>query len=382
VDNFTVTHGVHTFKTGFDFKSLRMDRAGSNNARGQFQFNGQVTGDAAADFVIGFPSLSQTPDGILPVQYRQHTYAFYVQDEWKVTRKMTVNIGMRFDYIDTVDEKNGLPRTLRLDRPGGYLYPEDPNSKKAVQFYNPDKRFWPRVGVAYRPSDKWVVRMGGGVYENVDQMNNLTVVGNPLKTFQVTFVADTLNPTALTLQNPYPVSNQAANPPLSVVAVPPNRENAYNVQWSAAVERQLSSSTVVELAYVGSQASHLDASRNLNDAPPGSGAFQPRRPYPLWGSIRWIATDNKSYYQSMQVRGERRFAHGFRSFPLTPGRTTLTRATEQTSRCPSPPTVRRISTAGRASDRIRVSTIATGSRPVFFGISRPGRNGKASRDFC
>jgi hypothetical protein len=75
VDNLTMTRGVHTFKTGFDFRRFRMDRSGSNNARGQFQFNGQVTGNAAADFVLGFPSLSQTPDGILPVQYRQKTYA-------------------------------------------------------------------------------------------------------------------------------------------------------------------------------------------------------------------------------------------------------------------------------------------------------------------
>ena len=90
VDNFIWTRGVHTFKTGIDFKRLRMDRAGSNNARGQFQFNAQVTGHAAADFFIGFPSLSQTPDGILPIEYNQQTYSFYIQDEWKATPKLTM----------------------------------------------------------------------------------------------------------------------------------------------------------------------------------------------------------------------------------------------------------------------------------------------------
>jgi hypothetical protein len=312
VDNFTVTRGVHTFKTGIDFKRLRMDRAGSNNARGQFQFNAQVTGNAAADFVLGFPSLSQTPDGILPVEYNQQTYSFYIQDEWKATPKLTLSLGMRYDFVSQVVEENGTPRALRFDRPGGYLFPEDPVSKTPTKLYDAEKnRFWPRIGVAYRPGAKWVVRSGFGVYNNANQMNNLTVIGNPFKTFQVQFVADPANPTALTLRNPYPIGREAAAAPLSVVSTPINRVNSYNVQWTASVQRQLSSSTVLELAYVGSQASHLDNSRNANDAPPAPGAVQARRRYPRWGAIRWLGTDGKAYFNSMQVRAERRFAAGF-----------------------------------------------------------------------
>jgi len=312
VDNFTVTRGVHTFKAGIDFKRLRMDRAGSNNARGQFQFNGQVTGHAAADFVIGFPSLSQTPDGITPVEYNQQTYSFYVQDEWKATPKLTLNLGMRYDFVGTTDEENGLPRSLRLDRPGGYLFPEDPVSKTRTKLYRAEKnRFWPRIGVAYRPADKWVVRTGFGVYNNANQMNNLTVVSNPFKTFQVQFIADPADPLALTMRNPYPIGRETAAPPLSVVAVPIDRVNAYNVQWSASIQRQITPATVVEAAYVGSQASHLDNSRNANDAPPAPGAVQARRRYPRWGGIRWLGADGKAYFQSLQLRGERRFAAGF-----------------------------------------------------------------------
>jgi len=152
--------------------------------------------------------------------------------------------------------------------------------------------------------------LGGGVYNNVNQMNNLTVVGNPLKTFQVDFIADPANPSALTLANPYPIGQRAAAPPLNVVAVPPDRVEAYNIQWSASVERQLSNTASVEIAYVGSEASHLDNSRNRNDAPPALGPVQARRPYPLWGSIRWLGSDAKSYYESLQLRAERRFSHG------------------------------------------------------------------------
>jgi outer membrane receptor protein involved in Fe transport len=309
-DNITINRGVHTFKAGFDFRRLRMDRSGSNNARGFFNFNGQATGSSAADFALGFPSQSETPNGILPVQYRQHTYAAFVQDEWKVTPALTVNLGVRFDDIGFIFEKNGLPRELKLDQPGGYLFPTDPNSKAVVNFYPATTRLWPRMGLAWRPANNWVVRLGGGVYNNADQMNNLTVVGNPLKTFVVDFIADPANPSALTLQNPYPISQKAAAPPLNVVAAPPDRTDAYNIQWSASIERQLSTSTSVEIAYVGSEASHLDNSRNYNDAPPGPGPVQARRPYPQWGSIRWLGSDAKSYFESLQLRGERRFSRG------------------------------------------------------------------------
>jgi outer membrane receptor protein involved in Fe transport len=311
-DHFTVVRGVHTIKVGLDFRRLRMDRAGSNNARGQFTFNGQVTGAAAADFLIGFPSVSQTPDGVNPVEYNQQTYGFYVQDEWKATRAVTLNLGIRYDYVGPTVEENGFPRTLRLDRPGGYLFPEDPTSKQRTALYSPEKaRFWPRVGIAYRPSDRWVVRAGAGVFNNANQMNNLTVIGNPFRSFQVQFVSDPANPTALTLRNPYPIGRQAAAPPLSVVAVLPDRVNAYNGQWSLSVQRQLSPATAVEVAYVGSQASHLDNSRNINNAPPAPGAVQARRPYPMWGQIRFLGNDGKSYYHGLQLRGERRFSRGF-----------------------------------------------------------------------
>ncbi|MBV6432225.1 MAG: hypothetical protein IANPNBLG_02361 [Bryobacteraceae bacterium] len=313
VDSLTWTRGVHTFKAGIDFRRLRMDRAAANVPRGQFTFNGEITGNPVADFIIGYAAQSQSPEGILPVQFRQQTYAWYVQDEWKAGRNLTINLGLRYDFVGTINEKNGIQRAIRLDRPGGYLYPETPappQGRAPIPLYSAEKdRFWPRVGVAYRPADRWVIRLGGGVYNNANQINNLTVFSDPERRASNNYF---WNPRSyITYGNPFPSSGVGAIPPVNVVYVAPDRVNAYNVQWSASVQRQLSESTVVELAYVGSQASHLDNSRNLNDAPPGSVPLQPNRAYPLWGTIRYLATDAKSHYQSMQVRGERRFSRGF-----------------------------------------------------------------------
>jgi len=313
VDSVTWTRGVHTFKAGIDFRRLRMDRAGANVARGQFTFNGEITGNSVADFLIGYAAQSQSPEGILPVEFRQHTYAGYVQDDWKASRKLTLNLGLRYDYVGTVDEKNGIQRALRLDRPGGYLFPETPaplTGREPTPLYTAEtKRFWPRVGIAYRPADRWVVRIGGGVYNNANQINNMTVFAEPERRVSNNYFWNPRN--YITFANPFPASGVAAIPPINVVYISPDRVNAYNVQWSSSVQRQLSESTVLEVAYVGSQASHLDNSRNLNDAPPGSIPLQANRAYPRWGTIRYLASDGKSYYQSMQVRGERRFSRGF-----------------------------------------------------------------------
>lgn len=313
VDSLSWTRGVHTFKAGIDFRRLRMDRAGANVPRGQFTFNGEITGNPIADFMLGYAAQSQSPEGILPVQFRQRTYAWYFQDEWKVGRKVTLNLGIRYDFVGPTVEKNGIQRAIRLDRPGGYLYPETPapaTGREPIPLYRAEKtRYWPRLGVAYRPADKWVVRFGGGVFNNANQMNNLTVFSDPERRASNNYFWNPQN--FITFANPFPSTGVAAIPPINVVYVAPDRVNAFNVQWSLSVQRQLSESTVVELAYVGSQASHLDNSRNLNDAPPGSVPLQANRAYPRWGTIRYLAADGKSYYQSMQLRGERRFSKGF-----------------------------------------------------------------------
>ena len=189
----------------------------------QFTFNGEITGNPVADFMIGYAGQSQSPEGILPVQFRQRTYAWYVQDEWKASRKLTLSLGLRYDYVGTVDEKNGIQRALRLDRPGGYLFPETPapvTGREPIPLYTAEKnRFWPRVGIAYRPADGWVVRMGGGVYNNANQMNNLTVFSDPERRASNNYFWNPQN--YITFANPFPASGVAAIPPINVVYISP-----------------------------------------------------------------------------------------------------------------------------------------------------------------
>ena len=102
--------------------------------------------------------------------------------------------------------------------------------------YNAEKnRFWPRVGLAYRPSDRWVVRAGGGVFNNANQMNNLTVFSDPERRASNNYFWNAQN--YITYANPFPASGVGAIPPVNVVYIAPDRVNAYNAQWSASVQR-------------------------------------------------------------------------------------------------------------------------------------------------
>ncbi len=94
------------------------------------------------------------------MQFRQHTYAWYLQDEWKAGRKLTLSLGVRYDYIGTVDEKNGIQRALRLDRPGGYLYPETPappQGRPPVPLYHAETNRFGRASESRTvpPTDGW-----------------------------------------------------------------------------------------------------------------------------------------------------------------------------------------------------------------------------------
>ncbi len=143
------------------------------------------------------------------------------------------------------------------------------------------------MGVAYRPADGWAVRVSGGVLNSANQMNDLTMSSDPEQRASIPFAADPQNPTALTLDNPFPIALEAAvAPPFNVVYIPPDRVNAHNIQWCASVQQQLSESTAFELAHV-SQASQLDNSRSPNDALPGTGAFQPRGLSPNTGAFQF-----------------------------------------------------------------------------------------------
>jgi outer membrane receptor protein involved in Fe transport len=313
VDNLTWIRGAHSLKFGGDVRKLLSDATTNNWPFGNMAFTGDITGNAAADYMLGFPRTTLTPEGVPISKIRQWRLAFYAQDDWKVTSNLTVNLGLRYDFVGQPREINGVTRTLRfdLDPNGPVLFPA-PGTVADI-YKNEYLYFSPRFGFAYRLPHDMVVRGGYGIFYSAAQFDNTNILQlNPPGAGSLTVTNPAVNPVA-TIDNPVPASLYPNNPIFNVVSVPQDRlrHNAYLQNFNLQVSRQLTRNDVLEAGWVGSKGTHVDTSlNNFNQPDPGPGDIQPRRPYPQYARIRMIAPDTNTVYHSLQARYEHRFSSG------------------------------------------------------------------------
>lgn len=97
-NNVTLNHGAHNFKTGFDYRRVALERAAANVPRGGLTFSSDIANNDFAAFLLGYPSVTETPEGFPRTNVRQNRYAGYVLDDWKASRRLTVNLGLRYEY--------------------------------------------------------------------------------------------------------------------------------------------------------------------------------------------------------------------------------------------------------------------------------------------
>jgi hypothetical protein len=362
--------GAHNIKIGGEYYRISMERGAANLEEGSLAFSSNETGYALASFLLGLPRESGTPEG-LPLTFpRANRFAFYIHDDWKATPRLTVNIGLRFDYNGFPVDSQGLWRTLTLPGEGsdlgrgiGYtkedgtviptVFPEFVDERGAVKMAQQDVRFFmPRIGIAYRPTDKWVLRAGAGWFDNINHTNTFTIFNlMPPKagsqTFQTSLAtADTVSvqgadgnsyelitrqyapgSNILTLDDPFLFQTGGTSTvrPVNVTYAPPDYHDGDVWKWSFDVQRELPNNTVLTVGYAGSKGSHVGNSiANFNDPYELSGTFrQENRPYPEFydaanpelgvqgiGRIRYIDSYGESFYHGLQVRLDKRYARG------------------------------------------------------------------------
>jgi len=353
-DNFSFGKGNHNFKTGIEYRRVILDRAAANLPRGSMGLGSNESGYSLASWLMGYPNSTTTAEGFPFTAPRQGRYGAYFLDDWKATRKLTVNIGLRWDYFGLPTDSDGGWRSLRLDilstaadgRQLPTLIPA-PNTKDFA-FYKKDNRyFMPRLGLAYRFTDKWVVRSGFGWFANAQQLNNFTIL-NLLPprsgTFgfnQVTDAAQSITyayngqnytiPTRrfragtqiLTLDNAFPgQGTAAARTNLSLMV--PNNKASNHVQWSLDIQRELPWNSSLTVGYVGSKTSNLDNSiGNFNNPDPTSNTdLNSLRPYQAFigqgegnvarglGNIRYLDSFGNGSYHGLQTSFEKRYSNG------------------------------------------------------------------------
>src|SRR6266566_1883796 len=364
-DHLSFIKGAHTLKAGAEVYRISMQRAGANQAQGAINFGANESGLDFASLLLGLPNNTLSPEGEPQTFPRATRIGAYVNDDWRVNRRLTVNLGMRWDYIGVPSDAQGLWRTFDIPGYGtdagrgkGYqtpdgrtiptIYPSTVDAAGAVKLWKQGPGlFMPRVGMAYRPGDKWVVRVGGGWFDNIEHLNNWTILNlmppksGSLVSNAITDAFQTIpignadgsttnvptrkyrdGTTILTLSDPF---LSKTPPPTAVLMAPPDTRNGDVWKWNFDIQRELPRSIALTIGYVGNKGTHNGNSiGNFNDAKPSSNTdVQSRRLYqqyydpalPQFGvqsvsTIRYLDSFGNSFYNALQTKVDKRFARG------------------------------------------------------------------------
>ncbi len=282
-------------------------REATNSPRGVFNFNGTLTGYAPADFILGLPQTFSTPGPEVRGHVAEWRDGFFVLDKWQISRKLTLNYGLRYELPTVAYTVNGNATELNANQTA--LVGGTPG----FHFTNPNHSDWaPRLGFAYRINEKTVFRGGGGIYYNPNQTNSYTFLSNNPPFATILSCTWSVGLTPVSVANPFSSAGVCpAGPSVGTIATAPwYQPTARMNQWSAGLERQLWSGGGMEVQYLGSHSYHLDRSYYNNTPLPGPGSVNTRRPNPLFGVIRTIANDEIANYESMSVIFHQRVTHG------------------------------------------------------------------------
>jgi outer membrane receptor protein involved in Fe transport len=309
VDNVSFIKGKHAFKVGGDVRRLLDDATTNNTPFGDLSFTGDLSGDAAADYMLGFPRTVLTPEGVPITAARQWRFAFYGQDDWKVTPKLTLNLGLRYDLFNPPHDVNHSIYTLDfITNPAVPAFVPVSDPIWSISHHD----FSPRLGFAYSVTPNTVVRGGYGIFYFGGQFDHINILQlNPPTAGSVTITNQLGLGTLTTIQNPMPPSANVPSPP-NAVTLPSDGKHpdTYVQNWNLQASRQFGKNDVLEVGYVGSKGTHVDTSfrYNWNQPDPGPGDIQSRRPYPTLSRIRMQSYGSNTNYHSLQTRFEHRLS--------------------------------------------------------------------------
>lgn len=336
--------GRHSMRFGGQIYQNQFWYIAANNTAGTYNFNGEITGrgtvgrnnpiNSLADLLMGAVKTASYPVPQIPVNRYNYNFGFFFQDDWKVTQKLTLNLGLRYE----METKQGVKNNVysRIEMGTGQLLVPGRNASKNLNLNNDLMNFGPRIGVAYSLNPKTVVRSGFGMFYSNLWVNNGELVSYTGWTNAQAFVdlgVGRAQPFSFTQGFPVGGDLTAVPDPLALfnaatVARPlatggftydPNDKLPVNYQWNLSVQREVGFNTVVEAAYVASRSTHLSRSVGANNLPLEQSALvsinrvpvQTLRPYNRISGFNAVLYDALSHYHSLQLKATRRFSQGF-----------------------------------------------------------------------
>lgn len=329
--NFTKNLKRHVVKVGYEYVVIRTQVLDVNPLYGRDAYAGAFSRPAAtspadassyslADFLFGLRSQYALANTVIG-NYRQHEHFMYVQDDYRVNNKLTLNLGLRYEYATPRWERDNV--LSNFDPATNTIIKAKAGSIYDRALVNPDKNnFAPRLGFAYSATPKTVVRGGFGIsyiHQNRVGSADLLGINGPQVVIATINQSNPTDPAFRTTQQGYPtgLTNPANfNPLLSnITYIPKDFRTSYVQSWFFSVQREILKNTVVDIGYVGNRSVGLPVIADYNQAnpqptPTSTLSLQARRPNQAYGAITWFDPEGFSNYNSLQVKLERRFAGG------------------------------------------------------------------------
>jgi Carboxypeptidase regulatory-like domain/TonB dependent receptor len=350
-DSLSIVAGKHNLKLGVDIIRSNFVENDVRNLRGDFRFRGRNTNAPTAtatnlngatssgvrsfaDFLLGLPDTTSRQLGATPADTTGTQYAFFAQDDYRITNWLTLNLGLRYEYQTALSEKTGRLANLLIspNNVGTLVCPQEVRDQttnaitcvSAASVGLPEtlvkadkNNFGPRVGFALRPfkDDKTVIRGGAGIYYSLETFNPIRqqlAVQSPYLN-RINYSRNANFPLSLSLSDPFPGGAAEGTPR----GMNPDYKQPEIYQYNFTVERELAKDLVLEVGYVGSQGKFLGLRYNYNAALPTgtviNGVYQPfRRLQAQYGTatIQYQDQFGVSNYNALQTSLRRRAANG------------------------------------------------------------------------
>ena len=324
--NYTWTNGAHSFKTGYEFQRISTEVQDVNPLYGRDTYNGSFTrptGAAAsnlfnlADFELGLRA-QYALSSVLVAQLRRNMQFAYLQDDWRATQRLTLNLGLRYEYSTPYWERDNI--LSNYDPASNTIVKASDGSVADRALINPDRNnFGPRLGFAYTATPNTVVRGGYGVsYVHFSRAGGGDVlpINGPQVVNAVINQTNPSSPSFLPAEQGYPAGladPSQFNPLTANITYMPRDFHSSPVQsWYISVQRELSRNMLLDVAYVGNRADSLLLFANYNQATPNNAAgtipLADRRPIPGFADITYAFNGGKSRYKALQTKFEWRMS--------------------------------------------------------------------------
>lgn len=316
-DALNLVRGKHTIAVGGEMRWSQYNIFQVPAPNGRFSFSGQFTqdpltsdgGNGIADELLGLP-IQSVINSQVKVRDRQRVPSAFAQDDYKVSKTLTLNVGLRYDYFSPLVSANDQQANFDYKTGTLIVAGKDGASRGLV---TPDHfNFAPRVGFA-KTFGKTVLSSAYGIFWSGQEIRTaapLQLAYNLPFYYQPTFSSDGVTP-VLTVSGGFPDMSPSNAPNSGVTSVDQRLKTPYYQEWNLSVQQPLPSQITLQISYAASKGTHLQSLADYNQVKvPGPGDIQSRRPYPQYGPFASIENRGNSNYHSMQVRTEKRYSNG------------------------------------------------------------------------